>query len=65
MASYKIKEVERLIADQEWKMKHSANTSRLPMLATIGSVALELLISTARISITCHIFILASFHMYN
>jgi hypothetical protein len=45
MASYKLKEVERLIADQEWKMKHSANTSRLSMLATIGSIVLGLLIS--------------------
>jgi hypothetical protein len=45
MASYKIKEVERLIADQEWKMKHYVSTSRLSVLATIGSVALGLLIS--------------------
>jgi hypothetical protein len=45
MASYKIKDVERLIADQEWKMKHSTNTSRLSVLTTIGSVVLGLLIS--------------------
>jgi hypothetical protein len=38
MGSYKIKDVERLIADQECKMKHSTNTSRLSMLAAIGSV---------------------------
>jgi hypothetical protein len=40
MASYKIKEVEKLIADQEWKMRHSINTSRLSVLAATGSVAL-------------------------
>jgi hypothetical protein len=28
MGSYKIKVLERLIADQEWKRKHATNTSR-------------------------------------
>jgi hypothetical protein len=38
MGSYKMMDVERLIADQECKMKHSTNTSRVSMLAAIGSV---------------------------
>jgi hypothetical protein len=45
MASYEIKDVVKLIADQEWKMKHYTNTSRLLMLAIIGSMVLGLLIS--------------------
>jgi hypothetical protein len=45
MASYKINDVEGLIADQEWKMKHSINTPRLSVLATVGSIASGLLIS--------------------
>jgi hypothetical protein len=45
MGNYKIKDAERLIADQECRTKHSIDTSRLSILATIVSVVLELLIS--------------------
>jgi hypothetical protein len=44
-ASYKIKEVENLIADQEWKMRHSMKASRMSVLAVIGPVTLGLLVS--------------------
>jgi hypothetical protein len=53
MASYKINDVEGLIADQEWKMKHSINTPRLSVLATVGSIALGLLISVLCFCFCC------------
>jgi hypothetical protein len=45
VASYKIKDVEKLIEDQEWKTKHSAKTTQLSVLATVSSAVLGLLFS--------------------
>jgi hypothetical protein len=45
IASYKVSEVEKLIEEQEWKLKHSAKAKHLSVLGSIGAVTLGILIS--------------------
>jgi hypothetical protein len=45
LASYKVNEVQKLIEEQEWKLKHASRTHQLSVLSSVGAVTLALLIS--------------------
>jgi hypothetical protein len=45
IASYKVTDVEKLLAEQEWKLKHSAKAKHLSVLGSIGAASLGILIS--------------------
>ncbi|PNF34241.1 hypothetical protein B7P43_G17488 [Cryptotermes secundus] len=44
LASHKVEDVEKLIEEQEWKLKHEKSTRQLSVLSSIGAAALALLI---------------------
>jgi hypothetical protein len=45
IASYKVIGVEKLLAEQEWKLKHSAKAKHLSVLGSVDSATLGILIS--------------------
>jgi hypothetical protein len=45
IASYKVADVEKLLEEQEWKLKHSEKAKNLSVLGSIGAVTLGILIS--------------------
>jgi hypothetical protein len=45
LASYKVNDVQKLIEEQEWKLKHERSAHQLSVLSSIGAAALTLLIA--------------------
>jgi hypothetical protein len=44
LASYKVNDVQKLIEEQQWKLKHTSKTHQLSVLSSIGAATLALLI---------------------